>query len=146
MRKLLRGVAVAAACALASLVFTEHARASSGVNHKITIENRTDFNCWIEVGYGGGVSPRSYAERTIAPHSSTTVETGAKCPRYIEGTCGQGTYDVTVRKFQSRCTLGPDCHDCWNCSSTCWSSDWNITCKKTREQVPLVDGDFSLNK
>jgi len=135
-----------AACGLALLGFTGTAHASGGVNHKVKIENRTDFNCWITVSYGGSMSDTRYEDRTIAPHSSTTVETGAQCPRYIEGRCGEGIYSVTVRDFQSRCTLGPECSSCWNCTTSCWSSDWNITSKKTMQQIPLADGDFKLNK
>ncbi|MBN1662788.1 MAG: hypothetical protein JW943_04230 [Deltaproteobacteria bacterium] len=137
---------IGAACGWALLGFTGAAVAGGGVNHKVKIENRTDFHCWVTVVYGGTVTNREYEERTIAPHSSTTVGTGAQCPRWIEGQCGEGIYAITVRDFQSRCTLGPDCDNCWNCTSTCWNSDWNITCKKTMQQIPLEDGDFKLNK
>ncbi|MEE9913042.1 MAG: hypothetical protein K4571_15115 [Deltaproteobacteria bacterium] len=135
-----------AVCGLALLGFADIAHAGGGVNHKVKIENRTDFNCWITVGYGGSMSNRQEEDRTIAPHSSTTVETGAQCPRFIEGRCGGTFYNVTIHDFQSRCTLGPECKEGWNCSTSCWSSDWNITCKKTRQQIPLQDGDFTLNK
>lgn len=146
MKEALWTAVACAVCGLALLGFTDMAHAGGGVNHKVTIENRTDFNCWIKVSYGGSMSNTREEDRTITPHTSTTVETGAQCPRYIEGRCG-GTYpNVTIHGFQSRCTLGPACSSCWNCTTSCWSSDWNITCKKTKQQIPLQDGDFELNK
>jgi len=146
MKTMLWRTVVGTACGLVLLGFTDVVRAGGAVNHKVKIENRTDFHCWITVGYGGTMRNREDAHRTIAPHSSTTVETGAQCPRFIEGSCGEGIYAVTVRQFNSRCTLGPECHDCWNCSTSCWSSDWHITSKKTMQQIPLEDGDFKLYK
>ena len=150
MKAAFRVVLVAAVCGLLLLIFTGPALASSGPNYKIKVENRTDFRCVIWVIYGGVVTERVHAESVIGPHSSTTVETGAACPFWIEGTCGGETHPFTPREFPSRCTLGPECrspsHCGTICTSTCWSSDWNITCKKTKDQVPLEDGDFTLNK
>jgi hypothetical protein len=147
MKTAFRSVVAAALCGVVLLVFAGLAHATGGVNYKVKVENRTDFHCWITVVYGGFVTSRSYADRTIAPHSSATVDTGAKCPYFIKGSCGEAIYAVTVREFQSRCTLGPDCDNCEsNCTATCWGSDWHITCKKTKDQVPLEDGDFTLSK